>query len=75
MTRLEFFDNGWAAIGVQISVISPDTFAKYIRYKVFLDLCNDNQKTTAITLAAERNKCSEVSIYRAITFFESDEGS
>ena len=71
MSRLEWFDGGHGLIGVELGIVRPDIYMKFIRFKVYCDFRHDgNDKTTAITLTAERNKCSERTIYNSIYFFE-----
>lgn len=70
MTRIEWFEAGHGASGVELGIVSEAAFARYVRFKVFLDQmsqCED--KATAITYAAERCCCEESTIYRAIQFF------
>ena len=54
--------------GTQIGIYIPD-LPKLIRYNEYLFFLQSNDKQTAITLAAERTKCAESTIYRAIEFF------
>jgi len=70
MTRFQFFESGYGLIGVEMGIISPSVYMKYIRYRVFLDFMHTNiDKMTAIEFTAERNKCDRSTIYRDIEFF------
>lgn len=72
MTRFEWFEAGHGLEGVELGIVRPDIFMKYIRYKVYLDFkAQGLDNSVAIALTAERNKCEITSIYRAITFFAS----
>ena len=69
-TRFEWFEQGHALEAVGLGIIDPAVFAKYIRYKVYLDLVSQgNTKPEAINLTADRNRCSAVTVYRDIQFF------
>ena len=71
MTRIEFCEDGHALTGMELGFVSEARFATYIRYKVFRDLQNQgHDKSTAITLAADRMGCEDSTIYRAIQFME-----
>lgn len=71
MTRFEWFSLGHAKIPLELGILNPDDFGYYIRYCVFLDfIAQGNTKTTAITLTAERFRCSERGVYRAISYFD-----
>ena len=71
MSRYEWM-NSCVVDAIRLGIYIPD-FPKYIRYNEYLFFLQTNDKTTAITLAAERTNCSELSIYRAIAFFQDGE--
>lgn len=71
MTRFEWFSLGHAKIPLELGILSSDDFGFYIKYCVFLDFkAQGNDKTTAITLTSDRFRCSERSVYRAISYFD-----
>ena len=70
MTRFEYFDEGYATVGLQLGVVSVYDVTKFVRYKVYLEFCLQFEKSTAIELSAERCRCSDRAIYRAIDFFD-----
>lgn len=71
MTRFEYFDLGYARIGMQLGLISVDDITKFIRYKVYLDYRSKGlPRMDAMELACEELKCEKDSIYRAIKFFD-----
>lgn len=69
MTRFEWFESGVGIEGVNMGIVRPDVYMKYIRYKVYLDFLSRHEKKIAIELSAERNRCEITTIYRAIEFF------
>lgn len=72
MTRFQWFEEGKAQEPLDLGILGSDMFAKYIRYKVYLDFISTGiDKATAIEFTAERNKCDRSTIYRDISFFAS----
>ena len=70
MTRFEWFQC-CGAEGVEHGAVGADVYAMYIRYLVYLDFKSQgNDNATSITLTAERNNCSDRTIYRAIEYFD-----
>jgi len=70
MTRFEYFDQGFARVGMELGCISIDDFTKFIRYKVYLDFRNEgHDKSTSIELTAERCRCHYKTVYRALAYF------
>jgi len=70
LTRLEWFDKGLANDALSLGIISTTIYAKWIQYKVYLEeLPIQKSKHQAILQAAERTKCNEKTIRRAIEFF------
>jgi len=72
-TRLEWLSSDQARIGIELGIVRPDIYAKYIRYSIFCDFMKRNDKATAIQLAADHCRCDGLTIYRAIWFFQVDE--
>lgn len=69
-TRLKWFDAGHGTTGVELGIISADVFMKYIRFKVYQDFRRQGfDVSTSEELAAERNKCSAITIFRDRVFF------
>jgi len=71
MSRFDWFESGAGIAGVELGIVRPDIYMKYIRFKVYLDFLERHDKKMAIELTAERNKCEITTIYRAIDFFAS----
>lgn len=69
MTRLEWLDSDQARIGIELGIVRPDIYAKYIRYSVFVEHSKKHDKSTAIELTCEECKCDRATIYRALEFF------
>jgi hypothetical protein len=71
MTRLEFFEKGYAEIAMELGLLSPSDYMKYIHYKEVKSLIHQGfSKTQAVNEIAMRSECSETSVWRSVTFFE-----
>lgn len=71
MTRFEYFENGYARVGMQLGVVSMDDLMKFVRYKVYSEYINQGKlKMDAIQLTCERMKCEKDTVYRAINYFK-----
>lgn len=74
MTRIEFFEAGYALTGVRIGVISPDMLSKYDRYLVYLDLLKSGQKKSqALILASDQCNCDRATVAKTVYWFERDD--
>lgn len=74
MTRLQWFEAGYGTTGVELGIISPDVFIKYIRYRVYQDFrSKKHDHGTAMELAAEQCKCAAWTIWSAINFMQGKE--
>ncbi len=72
--RFNWCESGQAILGMNLGMVDPAIVSKYIRYKVYMDLIAiGHKRDQAMSLAAERSKCSEITIYRDIRFFQDDE--
>jgi len=72
MNRFEYFDKGFARVGMELGVVSINDFTKFVRYKVYLDFIAEGQtKTTAVILTCDRCRCSRATVYLSIGFFKS----
>lgn len=70
-TRFEWFERGHGSEAVQLGIINPGIFARYIRYKVYLDLIAQGiSHNESINLTADRNRCSYTTVWRDIQFFQ-----
>jgi len=69
MNRLEWLESDAARIGMELGIVRPDIFAKYIRYSIYIEYSKKHDKATAIQLTADHCKCEQTTIYRAIEFF------
>lgn len=73
MTRFEYFEGGFARVGMELGVVSVYDFTKFIRYKVYLDFINDGiPSTDAVIHTGERCRCSRATVYNSIKFFKSN---
>jgi len=70
MTRLEWLESDQARIGIELGIVRPDIFAKYIRYSIYIDnIRKGYDKGTAVELTCEECRCDRATIYRALEFF------
>jgi len=69
VNRLEWLDSDFARQGIELGIVRPDIFAKYIRYSIFIEYSKKHDKATAIQLTADECKCHSDTIYLAIKFF------
>jgi hypothetical protein len=71
MTRLEWFEKGFAQEALQLGILSSAVFAQFVYYKAFqLHKDNFDSKRQAIFYISETTKASYSTVYRAIQFFE-----
>jgi len=69
MTRFEYFLK-YGTEGAELGVINGATFAKFIRYQVYLNYRKEGEKhSEAIKLASEECNCEITGIYKALYFF------
>jgi len=69
MTRLEWLDSDFARVGIELGIVRPDIFAKYIRYSIFIDYSKTHDKATAIQLTADECRCHIDTIYDTLKWF------
>lgn len=70
MTRFDWFELGHGQEAMNLGIISPSVFYRYIQYKVFLELreAGMSQKQ-ALEEIKDRFKISYTTAFRAISFF------
>lgn len=72
-TRFEWFEKGYGTEAVQLGIIIPDMFTKYIRYKIYLEAKSKGlSHDDAVKLTMDRNRCSYTTVWRDIKFFEDE---
>ncbi len=70
MTKYEFFDRGYARIGMEHGLINPSRFQDFIMYKVFLELSDQGlSQAESIREMEDRFNCSQSTCWRAIKAF------
>lgn len=70
MTRVEWFEKGFAHDALQLGIISTSVFQKFIKYKIYVELRSYGfGKMEAIREVSVRTKSSESACYKAISFF------
>lgn len=70
ITRLEFFEQGFARLGLEVGVVSTSAFARFIHYTVYRDfIAEGHDKSTAIQLTADRTRASFSTVYRSVQYF------
>lgn len=70
MTRFEWFEKGYGQQAMELGIISPSMFYRFIQYKVFLELKASGKTTTqAVFEVSEKFNVSEVTVFRALSFF------
>lgn len=69
MTRLEWMESDEAKQGMELGIVRPDIFAKYIRYSIFVEHLKTHDKATAIQLTADECHCHCDTIYKSLEFF------
>ena len=69
MTRLQWLESDHAKTGMELGIVRPDIFAKYIRYSIFQGFLKQHDKATAIELTADECKCHTDTIYKSLEFF------
>lgn len=71
LTKLQFFEDGYGQLAVELGLISPSSFMRFIHYKVFKDFMEDGYpKSTAIQLTADRTKASFSTVWRSVQYFQ-----
>lgn len=71
MTRLEWLSSDQARIGIELGIVRPDIYAKYIRYSIYQDyLKRGHEKGTAIELSCEECRCDRATMFRSLSFFK-----
>jgi hypothetical protein len=69
--RLEWFDSGKATEALELGMISPAIFARWIQYSVYLEFrANGMGFRKSCEEASYKTKCSLSTVYRAVKFFE-----
>lgn len=70
MTRLEYFESGWAKVGLDLGFITPTVFEHYSRFKVYqVAKEQDNGHIQSVDIAAKLTRSSRTSVRRSIKFF------
>jgi len=70
MTRFEWFEQGHAQEAMNLGIISPSVFYRFIQYKVFLELSERGYtQKEAIEEMCDKFKISYTTAWRAISFF------
>lgn len=70
MTRFDWFEEGHGQKAMDLGIISPSIFYRFIQYKVFLELRDRGySQKEAIEEVCERFKISYTTAFRAISFF------
>lgn len=73
LTRLQWFEAGHGTTAVELGIISPDVFVKFIRYQVYQDfLFKKHDHSTAVELTSEQCKCSTWTVREALHFMKGD---
>ena len=70
LTRFEWFEQGYGQQALQLGIISPSQFQKYIAFKYYLDYRHDGfGKMEAVAMVAAELKISEIWAFKAVSFF------
>lgn len=73
MTRFEWFDKGYGQMAMELGIISPSMFYRFIQYKVYQELrASGLSQGQAIFEVSEKFRVSESTIFRAVSFFRND---
>jgi hypothetical protein len=69
--RLLWFTSGKANEALELGILSPAIFAKFIHYGVYVEFRNRGlSKRKSIQETAIETKCSHATVFRSIKFFE-----
>jgi hypothetical protein len=72
LTKFEFFEQGYAQLAMELGLITPSEFMRFIHFKEYLQLREDGyKKKDAIFIIAEKCRCSESTVWRSVAFFTS----
>lgn len=70
MSRIEFFNKGYAAVGVKLGIISPSMLMYYEHYKAFIQKIKEGMpEIEARDEVCRAYKCSDSTVYRSVKFF------
>jgi len=70
LTKFQFFEDGYAQLAVELGLMSPSNFQKYIHFKVYIDLRKEGfKKRDAIEITADKTHSSYSTVWRSIAFF------
>jgi len=73
MTKYDFFDQGFARLGMEFGLINPSRFNDFIMYKVFLELKEQGlSQAESIRQMEDRFNCSQSTCWRAIRAFNEE---
>lgn len=68
--RLEFFESGYALNAVNLGIISPFVFMKFIHYKEYITFMREGLTSKeAAERTAQRAKCTLRTVWRSIKYF------
>lgn len=71
MTKLEFYEKGYAKIGFDLGFITPTVHEYYSRYKLYIHAKEQgNGHIESIDITAKLTKASRSTVRRAINFFK-----
>lgn len=72
LTKFQFFEDGYAQLAVELGLMSPSHFQKYIHFKLYMGFREEgHKKLNAIQLTAEKTLASKTSVWRSVAFFTS----
>lgn len=70
MNRFEWFEKGYGQQAMDLGIISPSMFYRFIQYKVFLELKEKGySQREALDEISDKFKISYTTAFRAISFF------
>lgn len=70
LTRLQFYEYGYAEIAMELGIITPSEYFRYVHYQMYLSLRGKGfKKKDAILVVADKTKCSESTVWRSVHFF------
>lgn len=76
MTRYEYFNEGFARVGMELGVVSVNDFTKFVRYQVYLDLrAQGLPSTDAVIQTGDRCRCCRATVYNSIKYFQESKNS
>lgn len=74
LTKFQFFEEGYAQLGVELGIISEAKFQKFIHYKVYLALIDEGfNHSTAIQITADKTYSNFSSVWRSVAYFQKKE--